>query len=303
MDIQMPLMDGMDAARAIRASGKSGADTVPILAMTAHETDSEREKCLQAGMNAHLAKPVEPRLLYAALDTWISRGVHPSEAAATGAPDAAQPQDVLSRLQGFDAQAGLSNVEGNRELYLRLLGRFASNYRNSGVKLRDALRRAGHDSSAHEEAVRLAHTAKGVAANLGARALAAIARELESALKKGVVQEALLKRYDQLLQEALGSIAALPKREEARVGQKTISFADKERIAAVLRVLPTQMEADWYGAQQQLLALVPVVEDTVAAAHFREVAMALEDFDSAGVADIGRRLLHHIGVFEQGETK
>jgi hypothetical protein len=63
------------------------------------------------------------------------------------------------------------------------------------------------------------------------------------------------------------------------------------------------MEADWYGAQQKLLALVPVVEDTVASAHFREVALALEDFDRAGVAVKGQHLLRHLGMFEQGETE
>jgi CheY-like chemotaxis protein len=315
MDIQMPLMDGIEAARTIRASGKTGADTVPILAMTAHESENEREKCLQAGMNAHLVKPVEPRLLFATLDTWLSGGArapvtataNTTDTAPAPAPPAAMPpeipqQDILSRLQGFDAQAGLSNVAGNRELYLRLLGRFASNYRNSGVKLRNALRRAEHDPSAHEEAVRLAHTAKGVAANLGASALAAIAGELENALKKGVTPEEMLTRYDQLLQKALDSIAALPKRDEAHIGGKVISAADKERIAAVLHILPALMETDWYGAQQKLLALMPVVEGTVASAHFKEVAMALEDFDSASVADKGERLLRHIGVFEQGET-
>jgi CheY-like chemotaxis protein/HPt (histidine-containing phosphotransfer) domain-containing protein len=308
MDIQMPLMDGLDATRAIRASGKAGADTLPILAMTAHDQDSEREKNLQAGMNAQLTKPVEPELLYAALDTWLSRGSRtPAPSHAAPAPQAAMPaetpqQDMLSRLQGFDAQAGLANVAGNRELYLRLLDSFADNYRNSGVRLRDAFRRVGHDPAAHEEAVRLAHTAKGVSANLGARALAAAAGDLESAIKKHTAQEGMFERYDLLLHEALASIASLPKRDEARVGQKAISAVDRQRIADVLRDLPLLMEADWYGAQQKLLALAPVLEDTAASAHFQEVAMALEEFDSAGVAEHGKRLLRHIGMPEQGDA-
>ena len=180
MDIQMPLMDGMDAARAIRASGKPGADTVPILAMTANESADDREQYLQAGMNAHLVKPVDPQVLYAALNVWLAGGVRVPAGAAADAPQTAgyeemPQQDVLSRLKGFDTQAGLSNVAGNRELYLRLLAGFADNYRNSGVELHEALKRMEHDPSAHEEAVRLAHTAKGVSANLGAQALAAVA--------------------------------------------------------------------------------------------------------------------------------
>jgi HPt (histidine-containing phosphotransfer) domain-containing protein len=197
----------------------------------------------------------------------------------------------LLSLKVIDAQAGLSNVAGNRELYLRLLDRFAKNYRNSGVELRDALQRMERDASAHEEAVRLAHTAKGVAANLGARALAAIAGELESAIKKHDIQAEMLARYDVLLGEALDSIETLPKRAEGRVGQRAIAADDKERIAVVLNILPALMEADWYGAQQQLAALAPAVEDTAVSAHFREVATALEEFDSEGVAEKGKLLL------------
>jgi HPt (histidine-containing phosphotransfer) domain-containing protein len=209
-------------------------------------------------------------------------------------PEETPQQDILSRLQGFDTKAGLSNVAGNRDLYLRLLDRFANNYRHSGTELRDALKRMEHDASAHEEAMRLAHTAKGVAANLGAHTLAAIAGELESAIKKNRVRGEMLARYDLLLGEALGAIDGLPKRDDARVGQKAISAADKECIATVLNVLPDLMETDWYGAQQRLQSLVPLVEDTVVSAHFREITMALEEFDSAGVAERSKRLLDAI---------
>jgi len=312
MDIQMPVMDGMEATRAIRASGKARAETVPILAMTAHGMDSDREKSLQVGMNDHLTKPIDPKRLYAALDIWLPRSsayaeetksapdavsAPPNTASAplspmqTAVPEETPPQDILVRLQGFDTRSGLSNVAGNRDLYLRLLDRFANNYRNSGMELREALKRMAHDAAAHEEAMRLAHTAKGVAANLGAHTLAAIAGELENAIKKHRVRDEMLARYDLLLREALGAIDALPKRDAARVGQKAISVADKERIATVLHTLSALMEADWYGAQQKLQALAPLVEDTVVSAHFREITMALEEFDSAGVAERGKRLL------------
>jgi CheY-like chemotaxis protein/HPt (histidine-containing phosphotransfer) domain-containing protein len=319
LDIQMPLMDGMEATRIIRASGKAGADTLPVLAMTAHAMSSDREKSLKVGMNDHLTKPIDPQLLYAALDTWLPKSVHaldrtpldasdsviaapcaasvPPETggrfslAQAAAPTEAPQQELLFSLQGLDAQAGLSNVAGNRELYLRLLDRFAKNYRNSGAELRDALQRMERDASVHEEAVRLAHTAKGVAANLGARALAAAAGDLENAIKKNEVQEEMLVRYDLLLREALDSIESLPKRDEVRVGRKAVSSADKERIAVVLNVLPVLMQADWYDAQQKLQALAPALEGTVASAHFREITTALEEFDSEGVAAKGKLLL------------
>ncbi|MDR0239500.1 MAG: response regulator [Deltaproteobacteria bacterium] len=309
MDIQMPVMDGVTATRAIRESGKAGADTIPILAMTAHAMSSDREKSLTAGMNEHLTKPIEPQLLYAALNAWLPGSVRPaatapdpvidSRSAATDdqlspqadSPEKAPEQDILRNLKGLDVQAGLSNVAGNRELYLRLLDRFAKHYSRSGAELRDTVQRMEYDASAHEEALRLAHTAKGVAANLGAHALAAVAGELESAIKKNAARADMLARYESLLCEVLDSLDSLPKQDDVRVGQQSVSAADTQHIAAVLDALPTLMQTDWYGAQCQLLALAPVVEGTVVSAHFREITAALEEFDSEAVAEKSGLLL------------
>jgi HPt (histidine-containing phosphotransfer) domain-containing protein len=282
--------------------------------MTANVYSDDIARGRAAGMNAHLAKPIDPQLLYAALDAWLPKSAADAAADAANLPPSVKsvPREiqaafstetpqwaVLSNLKGIDVQAGLSNVAGNHELYLWLLDRFAKNYRNSGVELRDALKRMAHDSSAYEEAIRLAHTAKGVAANLGARALATVAGELESALKKEEAREEILARYELLLREVLEAIDSLPKRDGARVGRKAVPAADRERIAAVLDVLPVMMQEDWYGAEQELLALAPIVEDTVISAHFREVAMSLEEFDSEGVEEKGKLLL---AVFDQGEA-
>ena len=326
MDIQMPVMDGVTATQLIRTSGKTGADAVPILAMTAHAMSGDREKSLNAGMNEHLTKPIDPNVLYAALDVWLPKNAHapagkqdageplaggpasaplpaalppqtaaPPETSGPASTDAASgetpSQEALSVLKGIDVQAGLSNVGGNRELYLRLLDRFAKHYRSSGMELRDALERMQHDASAHEEAVRLAHTAKGVAANLGARTLAGIAGELESAAKKNDVREEMLARYELLLCEALDSIEKLPKQNEVHTGRKSISAPERERISTVLDALPALMQIDWYAAQQRLLSLSPVVEGSAAAACFKEVITALEEFDSESVAEKGKHLL------------
>ena len=318
MDIQMPVMDGVTATRAIRTSGKAGADTAPILAMTAHAMSSDREKSLTAGMNEHLTKPIDPQLLYAALGAWIPKCMYtvaketlktpdPADASQNAAstppstggqlsphavsPEEAQEQDILHNLKGLDVQAGLSNVAGNRELYLRLLDRFAKHYSRSGAELRDTVQRMEYDASAYEEAVRLAHTAKGVAANLGAHALAAVAGELESAIKRNEIRTDMLARYEALLSEVLDSLDSLPKGDDVRVGQQTVSAADKQYIAAVLEVLPTLMQTDWYGAQRRLLALAPIVEGTVVSAHFRDIITALEEFDSEGVAEKSGLLL------------
>jgi CheY-like chemotaxis protein len=72
MDVRMPVMDGLEAARTIRAMKRSDAKTIPILAMTANAFQDDVQASLDSGMNAHLAKPIEPAILYEALDRWIS---------------------------------------------------------------------------------------------------------------------------------------------------------------------------------------------------------------------------------------
>jgi CheY-like chemotaxis protein len=73
MDMQMPLMDGLAATRAIRASGARGAQRLPIIAMTANAFSEDRESCLAAGMDDHVAKPVNADALYATLLRWLPR--------------------------------------------------------------------------------------------------------------------------------------------------------------------------------------------------------------------------------------
>jgi CheY-like chemotaxis protein len=71
MDIQMPEMDGFEAARRIRASGQAGAESIPIIAMTANAMETDKEKCRLAGMNDHISKPIDPGLLYQTLRRWL----------------------------------------------------------------------------------------------------------------------------------------------------------------------------------------------------------------------------------------
>ena len=72
MDVRMPLMDGLEATRSIRGMNRSDAKKIPIIAMTANAYDSDREKTQQVGMNAHLAKPIEPQVLYQTLGSFVA---------------------------------------------------------------------------------------------------------------------------------------------------------------------------------------------------------------------------------------
>ncbi len=158
MDCQMPVMDGYAATRALRQDPRWR--NLPVIAMTANAMAGDREAVLAAGMNDHVAKPIRVEELFGALTRWVP--------ARAGAP--------APRWPGIDPAGALELLGGNEALHLRLLGMFVQ--READFVARFGAARAGTDASA---AVRLAHDLRGVAATLGASALAEAAGALEQA--------------------------------------------------------------------------------------------------------------------------
>lgn len=140
MDLQMPEMDGYQATAKLRGD-KRFAD-LPIIAMTAHATIEERQRCLAAGMNDHISKPIEPEMLFATVSRFCRQAENggstkPAATASEGGPGGdgvttgprsgqptAQATDELPVIGGVDTQEGVTRVAGNRKLYLKLLRQF-----------------------------------------------------------------------------------------------------------------------------------------------------------------------------------
>ena len=171
MDCQMPVMDGYTATRELRSS--SAVATLPVIALTANAMAEDRVRALEAGMNDHIAKPIDVDQMFATMARWIAPGARRAPLAVAGAePDGAI--DDLGHLPGIDLRAGLARCAGDAASYRRLLRHFVDGQRD----FVDAFTASWNDGD-HASALRLAHTLKGNAGQIGADELHAAAQTLE----------------------------------------------------------------------------------------------------------------------------
>jgi CheY-like chemotaxis protein len=323
MDIQMPVMDGYTATKTIRkheterkaqsAKRKEGnyeelsaisyqpsarAQRIPIIAMTAHAMAGDEEKSLQAGMDGHVTKPIDPDQLFATLRKWIQpadkrdSGRQPQVVAPPPEADQAMAEGhtLPESLPGFDLPSGLLRLRGNKGLYRKLLLDFASDYSGAADDIRQALA-AGDFVQTHS----LVHNLKGLAGNLAASALQAAAINLEK-LVKGVQNQAppadelnlKMAALEDALKQALASVNGLgPSPEE------NICVLTDDEIAAIpaefARDIAKQIrEAADLGDVMTLNAVAETIKSRSASCEplsTRIIQMA-EEFDLEGIQQL-----------------
>jgi len=199
MDVQMPVMDGFEATRRIRAN--PGYAELPVIAMTANALAGDREKCLAAGMNDYVTKPIRMSEFFGALQRWLHL------AAPDNPPPPPPPVHESWEPAELDIDGALSRIGTNTATYWRLAQTYARHHAGDADQLTAALQ-AGDFGLAG----RLAHTLRGASATLGADALAAAAGALEVACESrdlALAQE-VLQALIPRLQRLLASLAALP---------------------------------------------------------------------------------------------
>jgi PAS domain S-box-containing protein len=206
MDLQMPEMDGFTATRLLRS--RPNLQDLPIIAMTAHALLEERQRCLEAGMNDHVSKPIEPDALFATLRRWA----RPREVQAPekGSRTAKQLADLnFPEITGVDVAGALKRVAGNKRLYRDLLVQFAAKQAEVDSQILAAI-----ESGDNKLAERIIHTIKGVAGNIGLVAISAAAEKLERAIREmdsaipSLAEEFTLvvSRQVQAIQHAMGDV-------------------------------------------------------------------------------------------------
>ena len=205
MDLQMPVMNGYEATRAIRALGLAD---LPIVAMTANAMDEDRLRAIASGMNAHVAKPIDVDDMIATLTRLVPAlaGAAGNGAAPPGATAAATPE-VPASLPGIDLAAALHRFGGDYGAFLALLKRF-ENSQGDAVEETRRLLAAGQA----QQAAQLLHRVCGVAANLGATHVASLAGAAEKALKAAPPQAtaSLLQQLENAMSEVIVAARTLP---------------------------------------------------------------------------------------------
>ncbi|MDF0605198.1 response regulator [Neisseriaceae bacterium TC5R-5] len=245
MDMQMPVMDGLEATRQLRALPATAS--LPILAMTANTMSGDRERCLDAGMNDHIAKPIDPVRLFAALKHWAPKIQQPAAPQLVSAPPAAEPSqhgdDPLRQITGLDVTGALRRVLGKRASYEGLLRRFISGQASALSDFEGALQ--GNEQNT---AIRIAHTLKGVAGTIGAGELQALAAQMEKSAQAGESlssMQALLANAQQELQRLLAALQrALPDEEEALRSQADIDWVQLRQLLDRLEELLADDDAE-----------------------------------------------------------
>jgi len=244
MDLQMPNMDGYDATRVIRS--RPEFDGIPVIAMTANAMEQDLEKAREAGMVSHVAKPVDPARLYKTLAEHIRPDPvkpfdEPREMPYNGEERRKSHREdpvLPDSLPGVDITDGLSHLAGNVPAYIRILQQFPEHQGDCGEKIRSHLSR-----DEKTDAVRLAHSLKSVAGNIGAIGLFTAARDVEFALKEDRDADGLIRT----MEGHLGKVTDGLRCWEKTLGDESsepAGTADPDRLLERTAVLEEMLKDD-----------------------------------------------------------
>ncbi|MDJ0513635.1 MAG: response regulator [Methyloceanibacter sp.] len=295
MDMQMPVMDGLEATKVIRSDPQFR--DLPIIAMTAAAMAADRERCLNAGMNDHITKPIDPEHLLGALVRWVrkSGGSEPVQQSTnrTGkAPEVSHVTDAPLDIAEVDVVSALKRTGGNKSRYESLLRRFAQKQANVVEEIRSSL--STGDTATAERA---AHSLKGAAGTLGAMAVSEAAALAETAIRDGQgVDEALASLSSDLARAVDAIETALPEVDRG-VPKPAGARSDPATALDRLTKLKGLLENDDGEAADFLADAKPALHGSLSDMEVDNLSELVGDFDFEAalgcLADIIARLEQH----------
>ena len=266
MDIQMPVLDGLSAARAIRNLEKKGIENLPIIAMTAYSFDEHRAESLAAGMNGHITKPIELETLYAELQRWLPENKR-LELNVSTSIDSYDHSDLETALPGIDVKAGIHRVVGNRQLYIDLLKKYVDQYSVTETELLHEL-----DLKQYDELTLRIHTLKGIAGSLGARHLHELAGEVEEQLSKKKQPFALKQMFEEH-RRFLGLLKNLPELNQS-IAEMNKATGSRNELQSILELmLPPLRNLQAHGVKPLLIK----IQEKIWPEEYRDSLLQLED--------------------------
>jgi PAS domain S-box-containing protein len=275
MDLQMPEMDGYTATKLLRRNPR--LQKFPIIAMTAHALVEERQRCLDAGMNDHVSKPIDPDALFATLMRWAKPRPKPTlepNAATTSAKKV--DEVILPEIAGVNLAEGLNRVAGNRRLYRDLLGQFAVKQGDAAAQISAAL-----ESGDSKLAERIAHTVKGVAGNLAITEVQSAAQRVEKAIREG--QDSVTVPLDALATVLRAQVDAIEQSLQlaapAQPEEVVLSPFDREAASAAIARLHSLLDTSDGDSEEAFHNLRDAVSSIVDKPDLDALSASISDFD------------------------
>lgn len=284
MDLEMPILDGHQATIAIRQNAEF--DLIPILALTAHTSESVKQECIKNGMQDFISKPFEPSLLFSTIEKFLFRRPNPHSASSprnlhTNAQVYTQPS-ALPKFMNIDTQLGLELCGGNHTLYHQLLQSFT---RSQPATLRDFT--ATYEAAySQEEFKRLIHTVKGMSGTIGATQLTQKLAIFEQELKNMdssqdvILIQSTFKQITGLIERCISEInnyfATSEHNNQQAIHSSSVDHTSIVEITKKLQLLLASADND---ASELFQTYHLLFEEKIETIAFKELDKAMREYD------------------------
>ncbi len=277
MDIQMPVMDGYEATDMIR--NKLKRKDLPIIAMTAHAMKGDREKCIHAGMDDYISKPIDTFKLFEALSRLTNRKFTTKNILVTTGKDREYDNNIPKNLPGINIKSCLDRLGGNWTVLKKLICDFNEQYSDTTIKIKEFTAKEDFEST-----LNLVHTIKGIAGNFSADELYKVSSEFGSVIKENKPDDLnrLIDRFDSAISKVLKAADIIVSYQSESDSRVSLNLPE---IKTLMRQLNTLLSKNDVESENCLNHLKPFLIDSGLKndAEQLEGFISFFEFDSANM--------------------